>query len=185
MRWSSKQRGADRIVVHRAAPDLTHALGVFDGLDEPGYLDRLRSEERTEHEPSMSACVLDTDVVIAALDRADAHHSAAARALRRLAAEEVELLLCAVNYAESLVRPAGNERALRTAVGAIASLRIRVVSPNAAIARNAARHRGLGISLADGFALADSWCPTAPRSPRSTGGSAVLCAQPASASLRR
>jgi len=38
--------GADRIVVHRAAPDLTHALGVFDGLYEPGYLDRLRSEER-------------------------------------------------------------------------------------------------------------------------------------------
>ena len=102
----------------------------------------------------MSACVLDTDVAIAALDRADAHHSAAARALRRLAAEEVELLLCAVNYAESLVRPAGNERALRTAVGAIASLRIRVISPDAAIARNAARHRGLGISLADGFALA-------------------------------
>lgn len=102
----------------------------------------------------MSACVLDTDVVIAALDRADAHHSAAARALRRLAAEEVELLLCAVNYAESLVRPAGDEQALRTAVGAIASLRIRIVSPDAAIARNAARHRGLGISLADGFALA-------------------------------
>ncbi len=39
--------GSDRIVVHRAAPDLTHALGVFDGLYEPGYLDRLRSEERS------------------------------------------------------------------------------------------------------------------------------------------
>jgi bifunctional DNA-binding transcriptional regulator/antitoxin component of YhaV-PrlF toxin-antitoxin module len=38
--------GPDRIVVHRAAPDLAHALGVFDGLYEPGYLDRLRSEER-------------------------------------------------------------------------------------------------------------------------------------------
>jgi hypothetical protein len=33
-------------------------------------------------------------------------------------------------------------------------LRIRVVSPDATIARNAARHRGLGISLAGGFALA-------------------------------
>jgi bifunctional DNA-binding transcriptional regulator/antitoxin component of YhaV-PrlF toxin-antitoxin module len=38
--------GPHRIVVHRAAPDLTHALGVFDGLYGPGYLDDLRSEER-------------------------------------------------------------------------------------------------------------------------------------------
>jgi bifunctional DNA-binding transcriptional regulator/antitoxin component of YhaV-PrlF toxin-antitoxin module len=39
--------GADRIVVHRAAPDLNAALGVFDALYEPGHLDRLRSEERS------------------------------------------------------------------------------------------------------------------------------------------
>lgn len=38
--------GPDRIVVRRAAPDLNNALGIFDGLYEPGYLDRLRSEER-------------------------------------------------------------------------------------------------------------------------------------------
>jgi bifunctional DNA-binding transcriptional regulator/antitoxin component of YhaV-PrlF toxin-antitoxin module len=38
--------GADRIVVYRAKSDLEHAIGVFDGLYEPGYLDRLRSEER-------------------------------------------------------------------------------------------------------------------------------------------
>lgn len=38
--------GTDRIVVHRAAPDLAAALGVFDGLYEPGYLDALRAEER-------------------------------------------------------------------------------------------------------------------------------------------
>lgn len=38
--------GADRIVVHRAAPDLSAALGIFDGLYEPDYLERLRSEER-------------------------------------------------------------------------------------------------------------------------------------------
>jgi bifunctional DNA-binding transcriptional regulator/antitoxin component of YhaV-PrlF toxin-antitoxin module len=38
--------GADRIVVHRAAPDLASALGVFDGLYEPSYLEKLRSEER-------------------------------------------------------------------------------------------------------------------------------------------
>lgn len=38
--------GADRIVVHRAPPDLNSALGVFEGLYEPGYLEQLRSEER-------------------------------------------------------------------------------------------------------------------------------------------
>ena len=37
--------GEGRIVVHRPAPDLG-ALGIFDGLYEPGYLDRLRFEER-------------------------------------------------------------------------------------------------------------------------------------------
>lgn len=36
----------DRIVVRRADPDLGNALGVFDGLYGPGYLDRLRAEER-------------------------------------------------------------------------------------------------------------------------------------------
>lgn len=38
--------GEDRIVVHRASPDLASALGVFDGLYEPGYLEKLRAEER-------------------------------------------------------------------------------------------------------------------------------------------
>jgi predicted nucleic acid-binding protein len=99
-------------------------------------------------------CVLDTDVVIAALDRADAHHAAAAGAFARWAAAEFELLLCTVNYAEALVRPAEDERSLRAAVDAIAALGIRLLSPDAALARNAARYRGLGISLADGFALA-------------------------------
>jgi bifunctional DNA-binding transcriptional regulator/antitoxin component of YhaV-PrlF toxin-antitoxin module len=38
--------GPDRIVVYRAKADLDDALGVFDGLYEPGYLERLRSQER-------------------------------------------------------------------------------------------------------------------------------------------
>jgi len=38
--------GESRIVVHRAGSDLEAALGVFDGLYGPGYLDDLRSEER-------------------------------------------------------------------------------------------------------------------------------------------
>jgi predicted nucleic acid-binding protein len=109
----------------------------------------------------MRACVLDTDVVIAALDRADAHHRAAARAFERWAAEDAELLLCTVNYAEALVRPAGDEAIMRTAVDAIASLGIRLLAPDAALARNAARRRGLGVSLADGFAIATAERATA------------------------
>ena len=38
--------GPDRIVVRRAARDRAESLGIFDGLYEPGYLERLRSEER-------------------------------------------------------------------------------------------------------------------------------------------
>jgi predicted nucleic acid-binding protein len=102
----------------------------------------------------LPGCVLDTDVVIAALDRADPHHAAASAAFRSLVSTETELLICTVNYAEALVRPAEDERTLRAAVDAIASLGIRTLAPDAALARNAARHRGLGISLADGFALA-------------------------------
>ena len=38
--------GTDRIVVRRVSRDADAALGVFDGLYEPGYLERLRSAER-------------------------------------------------------------------------------------------------------------------------------------------
>jgi predicted nucleic acid-binding protein len=98
--------------------------------------------------------VLDTDVVIAALDRSDFHHRAAAAGFARFEAEGAELLICSVNYAEVLVRPAQDERTLRAASEAIAGLGIRVQAPGSSIARLAARHRNLGISLADGFALA-------------------------------
>jgi predicted nucleic acid-binding protein len=102
----------------------------------------------------VATCVLDTDIVIAALDRADAHHAVAAAAFERFATGRTELVICTVNYAEALVRPAEDERSLRAAVDAIASLGIRTSSPDAALARVAARRRALGISLADGFALA-------------------------------
>jgi predicted nucleic acid-binding protein len=102
----------------------------------------------------VATCVLGTDIVIAALDRADAHHAAAAAAFERFTAERTELVICTVNYAEALVRPAEDERSLRAAVNAIASLGIRTSSPDAALARLAARRRALGISLADGFAIA-------------------------------
>jgi bifunctional DNA-binding transcriptional regulator/antitoxin component of YhaV-PrlF toxin-antitoxin module len=38
--------GVDRIVVRRVEKRAQAALGVFDGLYEPGYLKRLRAEER-------------------------------------------------------------------------------------------------------------------------------------------
>jgi bifunctional DNA-binding transcriptional regulator/antitoxin component of YhaV-PrlF toxin-antitoxin module len=38
--------GPDTIIVRRVRRDLDRSLGVFDGLYEPGYLDRLRNEER-------------------------------------------------------------------------------------------------------------------------------------------
>jgi predicted nucleic acid-binding protein len=102
----------------------------------------------------VTTCVLDTDVVIAALDRADAHHPAAREAFGHLASTRTELVICTVNYAEALVRPAEDERNLRAAVDAIASLGIRTSSPDAGVARLAARRRALGVSLADGFAIA-------------------------------
>jgi hypothetical protein len=64
------------------------------------------------------------------------------------------LFISVVNYAEALVKPAEDETTLATAVSAIASLRIEVHQPDAAIGRDAARLRALNISLADGFALA-------------------------------
>jgi predicted nucleic acid-binding protein len=102
----------------------------------------------------LSACVLDTDVLIAALDRRDTHHRAAARGLENLLDSEVSLLLSLINYAETLVRPAEDERTLRTAIDAIATLGIELVAPTPAIARDAARYRTLNVSLADGFAMA-------------------------------
>jgi predicted nucleic acid-binding protein len=102
----------------------------------------------------VSGCVLDTDVVIAALDRADASHRAAARALKRMVGEGTPLSLSLVNYAEALVRPAEEPATFRAAVDAIDALGIQLITPTTGIARDAARLRGSGISLADGFALA-------------------------------
>jgi predicted nucleic acid-binding protein len=103
----------------------------------------------------MSACVVDADVLIAALDRSDANHGVAARAITRMVGHGTPLLLSVVNYAEVLVRPAQDPAALRKAVDSISAMRIDLVSPTTSIARDAARLRGgLGLSLPDGFAVA-------------------------------
>jgi predicted nucleic acid-binding protein len=102
----------------------------------------------------LSGCVLDTDVVIAALDRKDSHHASAAAGIKAMIEGETPLLLSLVNYAETLVRPAEAEESLRVALDALGALGIRLIAPTPAIARDAARYRALNISLADGFALA-------------------------------
>jgi predicted nucleic acid-binding protein len=102
----------------------------------------------------LSSCVLDTDVVIAALDRSDIHHHDAAQAISAMIHDRVKLLVSTVNYAEALVRPAESEDTFRGALDAMAALGIRPIAPSAAIARDAARYRSLKVSLADGFALA-------------------------------
>lgn len=102
----------------------------------------------------MTVCVLDTDVVIAALDRADAHHQDAVAALRAFSGDGTSVLLSLINYAEALVRPAEHEPTMRAAVAAIDALDLGLVAPTAPVAREAARLRSLNISLADGFALA-------------------------------
>lgn len=102
----------------------------------------------------MTPCVLDTDVVIAALDRRDAHHAEAVEAINEMIEAEVALLLSIVNYAETLVRPAETEPTMRAALNALNALGISLVAPTPAIARDAARHRGQNVSLADGFAIA-------------------------------
>ncbi|MBA3422848.1 MAG: AbrB/MazE/SpoVT family DNA-binding domain-containing protein [Thermoleophilaceae bacterium] len=38
--------GPDRIVIRRGPSDPAEALGVFDGLYEPGYLEQRRAGER-------------------------------------------------------------------------------------------------------------------------------------------
>ncbi len=99
--------------------------------------------------------------MIAALDRRDSHHRATARSLTAMLEQEVALLLSLVNYAETLVKPAEDARTLRTAIDAIAGLGIRLIAPTPAIACDAARHRTLGVSLADGFAMATARAHTA------------------------
>ena len=97
------------------------------------------------------SCVLDTDVVIAAINRRDAHHRAAGELIRELRGI---LLLSLVNYAEVLVQPAQEEGTLEDALAVMDGLELELVAPTAAIATDAARMRAFGVSLADGFAMA-------------------------------
>jgi len=66
-----------------------------------------------------------------------------------------------INYAETLVRPAQHDKTLRAAVRAIEAMGVALIAPSPSVAREAARLRGLNISLADGFALATAQARTA------------------------
>jgi predicted nucleic acid-binding protein len=59
-----------------------------------------------------------------------------------------------VNCAEALVRPAQDAELLARAVEALDGLGIELLAPTAWVARDAARIRAAGISLADAFAIA-------------------------------
>lgn len=102
----------------------------------------------------MRGLTLDTDVVIAVLDRADAHHNRASQLVGSHLEASTPLALSTINYAEALVRPAADPDALEMAVDAISALGIDVAPPSASIAREAAKICGVGVSLADGFAIA-------------------------------
>lgn len=96
--------------------------------------------------------MLDSDVVIAALNEHDAHYRAATRGLRALGAED--LLLSVVSYAEVLVQPAQDDETMRRALDAFSVFELELVPATPAIARDAARIRNLGVSLPDAFAMA-------------------------------
>ena len=68
--------------------------------------------------------------------------------------DQTPMLLSLVNYAETLVRPAEAEPTLQVAIDAVSALGVKLITPTPRISLDAARHRALNISLADGFALA-------------------------------
>lgn len=110
----------------------------------------------------MTTCVLDADVVIAALDDTDAHHAVVRQSLSRMSADGVGFVLSLVNYAEAMVWPATSPETLRDATDAIRRLGVELIAPTPSIARDAARLRHSKLSLPDGFALATAKARSAP-----------------------
>ena len=99
--------------------------------------------------------VLDTDVVIGALDSSDAHHAQARAWLTAWQRQDTARLLSVVNLSEVLVAPAADRTRLRAARAAITALGIAIHSPNTAIGVDAARLRARHpISLPDAYCLA-------------------------------
>jgi predicted nucleic acid-binding protein len=97
--------------------------------------------------------VLDSSVVIAQLDRSDASHASAKRALSEL--EDDELLLPSSAYAEVLVGPARRHR-LAEARSQIATLKLAIMPIDEGVAERAAEIRAQreAIRLPDALVLA-------------------------------
>lgn len=99
--------------------------------------------------------VLDADVLIGALDRSDPHHSHARTLFTAWRRRDAMLLMSVVNLSEVLVAPAADNRTLRRARSAIATLGVGVHEPSEALGVEAARfRRAHPISLPDAYCLA-------------------------------
>jgi predicted nucleic acid-binding protein len=99
--------------------------------------------------------VLDAEVLIGALDGADARHAQSRALLTVWHEQDATQLLSVVNLSEVLVAPAADRKRLRAARAAIAALGVAIHSPNAAIGVDAARLRARHpISLPDAYCLA-------------------------------
>jgi predicted nucleic acid-binding protein len=99
--------------------------------------------------------ILDADVLIGALDAADAHHSDARALFIQWHDQDDPRLISVVNLAEVLIAPGIDARQLRTAREAIGALGVVVHQPSEAVGVDAARLRGKHpISLPDAFCLA-------------------------------
>jgi predicted nucleic acid-binding protein len=99
--------------------------------------------------------VLDADVVIGALDAADAHHAEARERFLAWRADGTNRLLALVNLTEVLIGPSAEPILVHKAREAIAALGIAIHVPTEATGVEAARLRGRHpISLPDAYALA-------------------------------
>jgi len=105
----------------------------------------------------MGLTVLDARVVIAGLDGDDAHHAAAADALRDARDRDDSLVVPASACAEALVRP-GSRRASTVARvdAALDALGVTIAATDREIARRAAtlRSRYRGLQLPDALVIA-------------------------------
>jgi predicted nucleic acid-binding protein len=99
--------------------------------------------------------VLDADVLVGALDGADAHHAEARSRFEAWERDDQRRVVSAVNLSEVLVAPAADPDLLRRARTAIATLRVGIHRPSEAVAVDAARLRAHHpISLPDAYLLA-------------------------------
>jgi len=105
----------------------------------------------------MAVVVFDADVLIAYLNRDDAHHAEAVGKLRRALEPGTRRLVSAVNYSEVLIGPLTRlgAKGVATVDGVLNHLGFETVEVNAALARRAATVRvRTKLKLPDAYALA-------------------------------